>query len=163
MKVLVLAMRDEATNYRALQNELECLYSPRGPRLERGHMMARVYCLIRGKDQIHKWRANLGWRTVLLLFRCVLACSLENLSPFELSVYWWFTSRGAYTTGGYVRCCRWPCRRRTCLHLVSTYVSSDPITSGQLSRGLFAPCLSTRPHMSHLCSDLLSFPYPSCK
>lgn len=125
---------------------------PRGLRFERGHMMTRLYFLIRGKYRIHKWRVNMGWRTVFLLFRC----SLNSLSLFELSVYWWFPSRGAYTTGGYVCCCRWPCRRRSCLHLVSTCVSSDPITSGQLSRGLFAPCLSTRPCMSHLCSDLLS-------
>lgn len=66
---------------------------PRGLRFEGGHMMTRLYFLIKGKYRIHKWRVNMGWRSVFLLFRC----SLNSLSPFELSVYWWFPSRGAYT------------------------------------------------------------------
>ena len=45
---------------------------------------------------------------------------------------------------------------------LSQHVSpSNPITSGQLSRGLFAPCLSTRAYMCRLYSALLS--YSLCK
>lgn len=70
---------------------------------EGGHVMTRVHFLIRGKYRIHKLRANVCWRTVIIVPMWpsmvvgdfVSSCLCELVYTVLFYLYWWFTIRGA--------------------------------------------------------------------